>query len=70
MKEDLLNSLPREICEQLQWRVSKVESHAAFRNFVKATPYTIQRGKIKANVTLMAEQEGFVTMSSGKQLPL
>ena len=70
MKEDLLNPLPQEVREQLQWRVTKVESYAAFRNFVKATSFSIlqQRGKIKSNVNMMGETE-LGTVSSGHDLP-
>ena len=67
MKQDLLDSLPQEIREQLQWRITKVESYMAFRNFVKATSFSFlqQRGKIKSNVNLM---DAMGTVSSGQDL--
>ena len=70
MKEDLLNSLPQEVREQLQWRVTKVESYAASRNFVKATSFSTlqQRGEVKSNVNTMDETE-LGTVSSGHDLP-
>ncbi len=37
LKEDLVNTLPQEIRENLLWRASKKESFSAFRNHIRTT---------------------------------
>ena len=72
MKQDLLDSLPQEIREQLQWRITHTESYTAFRNFVKSTSYAIlqQRGKIKSNINMVSPAPMLSTVSSGQELPV
>ena len=52
MKEDLLESLPQEIREGLQWRRAQPECYIKFRNHVRANVNSIlyHRGKIRSPI--------------------
>ena len=60
MKEDLLEALPLEIRESIQWRASGPQSYVEFRNHVRATTNQIlyQRGKFKGPLNAVDGQPG------------